>query len=275
MSIFRLSVAIEQHKENYTKTERKLYDYIVENMETVMIDSITELAEKCAVGEATVLRFCRKIGYKGYQDFKLAIAMEKNVQPTINEGESHYITGIYADLQKSLEDTLHLMAHDHLKIALDWIRQYDEIVLIGVGHSGITALDFQSRLLRVGIKSEALTDSHFQVMRASLATEKTLFIALSISGSTKDIVDAVVNAKKYGAKVIAITGYSKSPLSKHADLVLLTNGKGGPLDGGSMVGKMSQLFMVEALCVGLEKGDLQYHQNIKKGAAEAVTNKII
>src|SRR5699024_5676594 len=71
-----LTMLMEQHKNQYTKSEHKLYNYITEHFEQVVYQSLTEIAIACHVGEATVLRFCRKLGYKGYQEFKLSLARE-------------------------------------------------------------------------------------------------------------------------------------------------------------------------------------------------------
>ncbi|MCA0385440.1 MAG: MurR/RpiR family transcriptional regulator [Firmicutes bacterium] len=270
----KLSVALEQNKPNYSKSDLKIAAYVNAHMDTVMYDSLTEIAEKCSVGEATVLRFCRKLGYQGYQDFKLAAAME--IKPAIiaSEHDGNLINRVYSAMQKSLEESYQLLDKVGVQQAVKWFGEYEDIVILGVGHSGISALDFQSRLLRVGKKAESVTDSHFQVMRASLATEQTLVIALSISGSTKDIVDAVARAKAKGAKVLAITSYLKSPLTKLSDLVIMSNGKEGPLEGGAMSGKVSQLLIVDVLCTGyaLENGEMT--QKVKQDAAIAVSQKI-
>ncbi|WP_176448737.1 MurR/RpiR family transcriptional regulator [Lentibacillus sp. CBA3610] len=71
-----LTVLMEQYKNTFTKSEQKLYNYITNNFEQIVYQSLTEIAIDCQVGEATVLRFCRKLGYKGYQEFKLALARE-------------------------------------------------------------------------------------------------------------------------------------------------------------------------------------------------------
>ena len=72
----KASIRMEQAKRNFTKSELKIYDYIDKNPAQVLYHSLTELAEACNVGEATVLRLFRKIGYKGFQSFKFSLAKE-------------------------------------------------------------------------------------------------------------------------------------------------------------------------------------------------------
>ncbi|GAB6106750.1 MurR/RpiR family transcriptional regulator [Fusibacter bizertensis] len=270
----KLSVLMEQFKPNYTKSELKLFNYIVENLESVMYNSLTELSERCIVGEATILRFCRKIGFNGYQEFKLAIAQELTMLRASLPDEDHFINRIKSNTLKAIGDTFDAIDEKQLEKAIDWIDNYDEIVVYGVGHSGLTALDLQSKLMRIGKNVQVVIDPHFQIMRSCSASERTLIIAISITGRTKDIVDSVGKAKENNAKVIAITSFVRSPLTKFSDIVLLTSGKENPLDGGSMVGKVSQLFVVDLLCTGFVMKDMEKAQHIKTVAAEAVTSKM-
>lgn len=269
----KLSIILEKNKNNYTKKEVSLYEYVALNLDKVMYHSLTELSEIANVGEATILRFCRKLGYKGYQDFKLAVAQELTLQPKYNGNET-FVEKIMHNMMEVLENTYEVVDHDALEKSIKIIRSMQKIVIFGVGHSGITAHDLQSRFLRYGINVEVITDSHFQVMRACSMDESTCIIAISLSGSTKDIVDSVQIGRDKKATVIAITNYVKSPLTKLADTVLLTSGKENPLDGGSMVAKVSQLYVIDLLCTGLMMEDVERAKQLKGETAASVSNKL-
>lgn len=270
----KLSVIMEQFKPNYTKAEMKLYDYIKDHMETVMFNSLTELSEICSVGDATILRFCRKIGYKGYQEFKLAVAQEHSLNNSRENNEDTIANRVRLNMKKVIEDTFESIDQKALDKAIKWINESNDVVVYGVGHSGLSALDFESRLMRVGKNVQVVTDPHFQVMRSCSMSKQTVVIAISLSGSTKDIVDAVIKAKEKGARIVAITSYVRSPLTKYADQVLLTSGKENPLDGGSMVGKVSQLYVVDLLCTGFIMKNIESAEAIKADAAETVASKL-
>lgn len=269
----KLSIILEKNQNNYTKKEMTLYSYVAQNLDKVMYHSLTELSEIAGVGEATILRFCRKLGYKGYQDFKLAVAQEITLQPKYNGNET-FVEKIKHNMMEVLENTYEVVDHEALDKAIKIIRTMDKIVIFGIGHSGITANDLQSRFMRYGINVEVVTDAHFQVMRACSMDEKTGIIAISLSGSTKDIVDAVQIGRDNQATVIAITNYVKSPLTKLADAVLLTSGKENPLDGGSMVAKVSQLYVIDLLCTGLMMEDVDRAKQLKRETAASVSNKL-
>lgn len=269
----KLSILLEQNKNRYTKSELRLYEYVVENLDKVMYYSLTELSEICSVGEATILRFCRKIGFKGYQDFKLAAAQELTFMTKTN-GDETFVEKIKNNMISVLNDTYDVVDEEELEKVIEAIYSSDEVLIYGVGHSGITALDLQSRFLRIGKNVEVITDAHFQIMRSCSVDENSTIIAISLSGSTKDIVDAVTEAKQNHAKVVAITNYVKSPLTKQADLVLLTSGKENPLDGGSLVAKVSQLYVIDLICTGLSMREYDKTKSMKNKTAEAVSSKL-
>src|SRR5699024_11847958 len=106
----------------------------------------------------------------------------------------------------------------------------------------------QNKSQRIGIRSETITNSYKQMIRSNYVNKETVIVAISLTGSTKDVVDAVKNGKKNGATIVAITNYTASPLTSYADHILLTSAKENPLDSGSLVSKISQLFVIDLLC---------------------------
>ncbi|WP_164215273.1 MurR/RpiR family transcriptional regulator [Virgibacillus sp. YIM 98842] len=268
-----LSMLMEQHKNKFTKSELKLYNFITENFENIVYQSLTEMAIACHVGEATVLRFCRKLGYKGYQEFKLALARELSIREK-HGNDGTYIDKVRNNMIQAVDDTYKLVDDDHLQMAIDKIHDAQSVVVYGVSSSGIAGLDMQNRLMRIGMNIETITDSHNQVIRSNSTNRETVIIAISLTGSTKDIVDAVKTAKSNGAAVIAITNYMESPLTSYADIVLLTSAKENPLDSGSLVSKISQLFVIDLLCTGITMKNYEGAKQIKEQVAQTISEKL-
>ncbi|MBU6079926.1 MurR/RpiR family transcriptional regulator [Allobacillus halotolerans] len=268
-----LTILMEQHKNTFTKSEQKLYTYIKKNLDLIVYQSLTELANACHVGEATVLRFCRKLGYKGYQGFKLALAREISMRDQ-NISDDTYIDKVRNNMVQAIEDTYKLVDDEQLQRAIDQIDQSTNVVVFGVSSSGIAGLDMQNRLMRIGVNIETITDSHNQVLRANSVNQDTVIIAISLTGSTKDIIDAVETSKDNGASIIAITNYTESPLSKFADIVLLTSAKENPLDSGSLVSKISQLFVIDLLCTGITMRNYEDAKKTKEKIAQTISNKL-
>lgn len=219
-----------------TKTEQKVADYIMVNHAEAVYSSVTDLAEVVGVGETTVLRFCRKLGYRGFQEFKLAVAqnlmeVDEQVYGKIDEQDSVDIVAkkIATQNVSALNDTVALLRESTLQEAVDKINSAKKIYFFGVGSSGVTALDGKHRLMRLGYNTEHVSDSHMMSMTASLLGKEDLIIAISSSGSTKDVVDAIEIAKENNTCIICITNQARSPITKYADLILLAANKESPL----------------------------------------------
>jgi len=267
------SILMEQNKQGFTKSDSKIYEYIIANPEQVIFHSLTELSEASGVAEATVLRFFRKLGFKGFQDFKFLFAQEVHADSNHKHDET-YMEKIRTNMIQSIEDTFDMIDVQTLESCVDVINQSQDVVIFGIGSSGIAGLDMQNRLMRIGKHVSVFTDPHFQVMRASSLNEKSVVIAISLTGSTKDIVDTVEIAKEKNATVIALTNYTKSPLTKFADYILLTSAKENPLDSGSLVSKITQLYLIDLLCTGLTMKNYQEAEKVKMEITENIGSKL-
>ena len=268
---------INSYYPSLTNSEQKVATFVQENLGKVIYYSVTDLADEAGVGETTVLRFCRKIGLKGYQEFKLTIAQnlsESDERDKDNTESSNFIQSIRGNTVKAIENTASMIIDKDLEAAIELMNNARTISFFGVGTSGITALDAKSRLLRIGRPSEAITDTHLQAMSAATLTSEDVVVGLSISGSTRDTLESLEIAKMAGAKIIAITYYSRSPITQFADIVLLGGAKESPLEGGSLTAKISQLFIVDLLCTGLALQSKDKSLEMKQKTAKAVVNKI-
>ena len=259
----------------FTKSEKKLYDYLLDHIHEIIYMSVTELAEKIDVGESTILRFCRKVGYTGYQDFKLTVAQYVG---TNQEKEVQYeksLNKIVADsLISSITKASKLIEEETLQEAIKMINTANRVLFYGVGSSGVAAMEAKHRFMRLGRKYDAFTDSHFMMMISSTLEPGDLVIAFTLSGGTKDTVDACKRAKEHGSKVIAVTSYLKSPITSYSDLVLLTSGKEGPFEGGSLFAKISQLYIIDLLFTYTAQEDLEGSKEYMKRIAQSIIDKV-
>jgi DNA-binding MurR/RpiR family transcriptional regulator len=148
---------------------------------------------------------------------------------------------------QALKDTSQLIDIEMLEKAVALLTSQKRIVMYGASMSGNTAEDARNRFLRIGVVIEVYTDAHMQAMSAATLTKDDLAIGISISGSTKDTIDALRIAKNNGAKVISLTHSKLSPITHLSDVILLTAGRETPLQGGSMGAKISQLLVIDLL----------------------------
>ncbi|ETT56194.1 MurR/RpiR family transcriptional regulator [Paenibacillus sp. FSL P4-0338] len=270
---------INTYYPSMTKAEQKVARCVLEHPDNLIYLSVTELADFAGTGETTVMRFCRKIGFKGYQDFKLMLAQGLPKRQTLADGgqgagEGDYADHLYALMVGVLQSSLGMLDREQLQRAVEALDQARYIQFFGVGSSGITALDAKNRFLRIGRRVEASSDSHIQSMMAVTMGPGDVAFGISVSGSTLDTNDMLMKAKQNGAKVIAMTNYAKSPIASIADIVLLTAGKESPLEGGSVGAKVSQLFIIDLLCQRLEQLHADETKRMKELTARAVIDRI-
>lgn len=276
-----ITLKIRSVYKSLTKAERKVADYILNNVEEIVYLSITELAEKSGVGETTVIRFCKHIGLSGFQEFKLNIAREVvNPEESIHENISFddsievLVQKITKENQLALTNTAKILKTKELKKAVEAIVNARKIEFFGVGASGYTALDAKYKFMRLGLNIDANLDAHIQAISAVNLNHEDVAVGISFSGSTKDTVATCNLAKKSGATVICITNYARSPITSEADIVLLTSAKETPLRSGALTSKIAQLHIMDILYTAVAVKLKDKALNNLNSTAKAVLEKL-
>lgn len=228
-----------------TKQERVIIDYIRNNpLKEMIMLSITEFSEKVSVGDATMLRFCRKLGLKGYSEFRFLLSQNINNAENDNGNEADRIL---ENMILALKSTYDLLDYEQIKKAATLVLQAQNIYAFGSGNSGVAAQEFRNKVLRYGLNVTNYSDNHFQLISTSIMNEKDVLVLFSVSGQTKDMINISKMAARQGVNLIVVTNYLKSPLAKFATALLYVVGKSAPLNSGSIVSKVSQLYIVDVL----------------------------
>lgn len=237
-------------------TGQSVADYILAHPASVVRMSVTELAEAVGVSETSIVRICQQIGARGFQDLKLAISHDlvdpiKSIYEdiSIDDDTATVIEKVfYSDIQ-ALTSTKKVLDYTALQQAVEIILAAEHIEWYGLGGSAFVAM-YASHLLRsIGMYSTAVTDPFAQSMSGALANKNVCVIAISHSGSTRDIVEAVRLAKDAGAKVITVTRYGKTPLQEYTDVILHTLPSMTPFH--AEISRISQFGIIDALFVCL------------------------
>lgn len=232
-----------------TKAEKKVADIVLNEVKNIIYDSLTDLAEKASVGETSVLRFCRHIGYKGFQEFKLALAQEVEADSDADcaAKEISLMERVTQKNVRIIEETTALLSEEQIHTSVQMLLNARQIVFYGVGSSGFTAEIAKYRFIRPGLPVESVTDGHLGPVKASLMTPEDVAVLISVSGSTMDIVDIARQAKENRAKVICITSHTKSPVTKFADVVLICSSREKPMEGSAFTPMIPQLHILDIL----------------------------
>lgn len=264
-----------------TPSSQKIADYLRKNCADAQYLSISGLAQACGVAEATIFRFCKSLGFGGYNEFKLALAKASLVNqnhPYAAYGEisaedsvADMCGRLYNANLEALHQTLEVMDEASLIKAGDYLTKAEKVLCIGFGGSMTTAKEAWSRFLTVSPKFFSIEDNHMQIMSASLLDADDVVLFVSYSGSTKDAEDVLRPAKARGAKVILITHYADSFAASLADVVLLCGGHEGPLQSGSIAAKMAMLFVVDMLVNEYCRRDIQTTMQNKDLTSKALS----
>ncbi|HGQ0299906.1 TPA: MurR/RpiR family transcriptional regulator, partial [Streptococcus pneumoniae] len=248
-------------------------DYILVRDSEIVYETSSEIVSKVKVGEGTLNRFCKKIGYSGFQELKLKMTKDILELESQKMSSDTFIDEIKNNYLSIVESTRKLIDGRQIELAIKLIREANQILMIGVGSSGNAAREFESSLLRIGIISKTVIDTHFQLMHTALLKDNDLIIAFSLSGSTKEVEETLLNAKRKNVKIISITNYSSRNIAKLSDCVLLTSKKESYLEGGSLMAKASQLFIIDVICTRLSL--INYEDTIckKEEIASLLSNK--
>lgn len=237
--------------------ERRVAEYILENANEVMYLSITDLAERSGASEATVSRLCRRLGYKGYQEMKISAAMsmipeKKQVDETATEADDGYTTctKVFNASIRGLNETLSILKPADLDRAIEALANAEMIEFFGNGGSAAVAKDAQHKFVKTGISTAYYEDAHMQLMSASLMKRGEVLVAISYSGSNRDLSEAMRIAKAAGAFVVLVTGFAKCPLAKYADVNLWVSA-GEKFKSESSRSRIAQLCLLDALYVAV------------------------
>ena len=217
-------------QQNFNDSEKLLADYILTNTQEVLDASIQELAAKTFVATSTIYRLCRKIGLKGYKDFKIKLSGEWQRSGTANqfidpdfpfdkEDSNRAIAKKLLDLSiDSLKYTEHLMTDAMLDQAISYLNSAKKIGIFGYGSTYISALNFQNKLMKIDKRIELTTVPGESHQLAFQFGEGDCAIILSYSGQTKYIYEITKLLKQRKTKIIAITSNSASHIALLSDL---------------------------------------------------------
>ena len=266
-----------------TASEKKTADYVMAHQREAQFMSISELAEASSVAEATVSRFSRRLGYKGFNAFKLALAnsaarMRTDANPLSGEVlDDDSLTDVcrklYAADVSAMTQTLELIKPDDIKAAADLLERAGKVLCMGQGGSMIIASEAAHLFSTASGKFFAVGDSHMQVIAATTMSADDVILFFSYSGATKDMIETLQLARARGAKSILITRFPKSPGAALADVVLQCGANESTLQLGSVAARIAQMYLMDVLFSELCRRDLDNIRQSRSRIAEALADK--
>lgn len=263
---------ISQLKSNMdylSSAERKIARLIIDDPVEFTRYSMTELSRIADVSQGSIINFSKKFSGGGYPALKFLVSASVD-----NEENSSASNNTENDLKKSMADTIRCVSdaykltseinsQETLKAVADKIFNAKKVEIYGIFRSAAVATDFCYQLLEIGIPASFVSDVLTCSVSATMLDENSLVIAVSSSGKTKDVLDAVKTAKANNVPVVCITSNRNSPLARLSDYSLIASSSGNSVIGKEMEIRSSQLLITDAICSYLrnnmdEDGQKQY-----------------
>lgn len=248
---------IKRAEDRLRRSERKVADYVLAEPQTALSLGISALGAASGVSDPTVLRFCRALGFDGFQSFKLALARALALgAPFIREGvgpdddTATLGTKICSQTAAAIYGLPAKLDWAAVESAITALAAASRIECYGVGASGAVAVDAQNKLFRLNVPVTAYVDPHMQIMSASSLKRGDVVIAFSYTGRARDVVEAAGVARRQGASVIAVTTPG-TPLAVAASVPLLLPAIEDTEHFTPMISRLLQLVVVDILEIGV------------------------
>ena len=262
--------------DSMTDTEKRIADYLLVHGSDAMHMNAKELSVSCDTSPAAVVRFAKKLGFKGFTALKLDLARESaqaapdafNSAILENDDLAAIISKAEKTHQRNTALTYQMINIATLQSAIDALLGARRVFLFGVGASGLLAMDFQYKCSRIGVPVFYHADSHTSLASAALLDKHDTVIAISYSGVTRETLLAAQSAHACGAKVIAVTQGNLNPLARLADFPLCIPSEESTLRIGAMTSRNSGLLVLDLLYLGcVQRNSPQSQQSLEKTRA--------
>lgn len=235
-----------------TAAERKVADFALIQHAQIQFMSITQLADACGVGEATISRFCRSLMLKGFNAFKLELARHNasssaskpSVPPESSAGRRQEIANLAVE---AVQQTISLADPASVIQAVELIEQASKVMCFGSGSSMIMAEECVQIFSTVTGKFSGTSELHAQLSEVATMDPNGVIFLFSYSGATTNGLQVLELAKSRGIRSVLVTRFVKSPAAKLADVVLHCGSNETPIQFGSVPAKIAQLVIIDIL----------------------------
>lgn len=258
---------IKTNYNQFSKAEKLVADYVLASPDKIIHQSISEVADDLNVANSTVFRFCKAIGFKGYQAMKIALATEI-VQPiaslveekiTAYDTEQQITEKIFNTTIRNFKETIQAIDFSSLKKAVNVIVNAEKVEFYGLGSSSLVALDAHYKFIGTGLTTTAYTDLYLQKKAASQLTNKDVVIFLADQAYSEALAELLELSKASGATTIGVTPFSTRSLELGFDVMMNMGTEEGEYT------RLVQMSLVDALYANVMKAREGFLKNsIKK-----------
>jgi DNA-binding MurR/RpiR family transcriptional regulator len=257
-----LAVRLRAHLSSLTPLEASALFTLVHRRATAHDTLLKCVAAETGVSEALIVKIAKKLGFDGFRQLREALAEHHRTAHADLHEELCVTEGAGARLQKvlrasvqAIEQGLGSVSPEALERAADCLHAARQRDFYGEGGSGQVARDAAHQFLRIGVRTSVFDDSQQMMMSAALLRRGDAVMAFSHSGQTTAVVEAARQARQNGARLIALTNRTDSPLSRESDVALCANLPTSPWAGENAAARLVQLGVLDALLTAVAEKD--------------------
>lgn len=251
-----LLIRLDHAFDHYPGALARAAQYILENPDKVVHQSLAELSDFSKVGQASIVRLCRELGFDGFTQFKIALSADLALRTAgehrAAQGDEDPISRTAGLLCTSINETRELIDAGALRRIAERLTLSLRVDLFGMGVSGMIGELIGYRLLRLGCNANAMRDANLAHEVSGGLNAKAMALAVSQSGTTPETVQFLKNARDRAAFTVAVTCHPKSPLARVADETLMMARLQEPSYGGPITDVPRAVLVAEALALAVE-----------------------
>lgn len=259
ISVYRIREAIE----TATATERQIGEFVLENRDFVIESSVQDLAKAIGVSPAAIVRFSKKVGFKGFSNMKMLLAQDKSPQKPIvfdaiiQESDSLDTLMDKARLSNlnTTDLTYKLLDRETYNETVNRLIGARRIYLTGIGASHLVATDMFQKLVRIDQNVICVEEYNLFLSSLANATSEDVLLGFSYSGQTPEVLYAFELAKEKGMYTSAVTQIGNNALSKIANSTFTIPSEETDLRLGSISSRYAMLHVVDLLYYGIVRDD--------------------
>lgn len=261
--------------------EKKVADYLIAHQEDVINMSVSELASNCEASQATIIRFCKKIGCGGFHQLKLKLAGEQSKQEEpiasneINiENMEQSLHNIMVSKVEEIKATFHNMDPKELHDIVDAILKAELIEFGAMGNTIPIAMDGTYKFNQLGLHAVTSTIWETQEAFARTLRKSDVFFAISASGASKRLMRMAQIVKDRGGVTIAITNQARSPLTEICDHVIITATREHVFYDQVSFTRMAAMAVIDTLFMLLLSTKNDFFENVEEHERSVIEEKL-
>lgn len=246
---------------SFSPAEKRIITMIRRDPPGVANMGVTELAKYAETSTATVVRTSKRLGFTGYPALRLALAAQSSSPMPVelplaadigeNDSPKQILQKLLEFEVKGANETTQLLSAATLEQAVTFLAQARRIDIYGAGASALVAQDLCQKLRRIGVVAQTYGSTDESLVSACQLAAGDVALAISHSGKTAGVVEALSQAKVAGATTLAITANGRAPIARKADVVLRTSNREMGFRAAAMASRTSQLLIIDCLYIGV------------------------